>query len=602
MPTAIDYSAGVPSGAAIVAAGHSAAVRYVAPAREDWMGGKPLTRREADDLKSHGVGIVSNWEYKKGDFWRGFEGGVDDARSALGIHHEAGGPDDRPIFFSVDEAISLNDWNSQVADYFRGINSVLGVQNTGIYGSSLVCAWAIEDGLVGDSSTPGKKWAWQTRAWSSGAREPAAVLYQRVIDTASNPGPKVDGVTVDVSDILADDYGQWQSASEPPKEPEKEALVASKPAYQEIPMMGNSRSSRHGARVRNFLWHTQEADSSAVDLAKWLNNPGNNASYHYTVRDGTVVDVVDTDYAAWSVLDANPYTINLCFAGSFASWSREQWLQRENDIAIAVWLSLQDCAKYDFGHTLIPPPYVRQDGISDHKYVTNCLGIGTHTDVGPNFPWDVAAHYIDVYTSQAPPVVNMIDEEAKKAGFWLGERITEGENQCPDGIGRWAQFDNGYIYWTPDTGAHAVPDNIFEPWSELGWEAGPLGYPTVDHTVLPVDGEPKVGDVQAFEGGVMYRRYGFPGFWVHGEIGAYWAKQGYENSTFGWPTSNEFTNDRGMIQQNFENGSLVWASGVYQIKKHQPAAPDPETYASERDRKFIEALKGLLHKFFEPTI
>jgi hypothetical protein len=38
---------------------------------------------------------------------------------------------------------------------------------------------------------------------------PAAVLYQRVIDTASNPGPVVGGIRVDVNDVLAQDCGQW---------------------------------------------------------------------------------------------------------------------------------------------------------------------------------------------------------------------------------------------------------------------------------------------------------------------------------------------------------------------------------------------------------
>ena len=39
---------------------------------------------------------------------------------------------------------------------------------------------------------------------------PAAVLYQRVVSTASNPGPVVGGLEVDVSDALAQDCGQWK--------------------------------------------------------------------------------------------------------------------------------------------------------------------------------------------------------------------------------------------------------------------------------------------------------------------------------------------------------------------------------------------------------
>src|SRR4051812_42343473 len=70
-------------------------------------------------------------------------------------------------------------------------------------------AWAIADGVVGRSTTPGHSWAWQTKAWSHGEREPAAVLYQSVVVTPSDPGVVVGGISLDVDDVLAPDFGQW---------------------------------------------------------------------------------------------------------------------------------------------------------------------------------------------------------------------------------------------------------------------------------------------------------------------------------------------------------------------------------------------------------
>jgi hypothetical protein len=35
------------------------------------------------------------------------------------------------------------------------------------------------------------------------------VLYQAVVNTASNPGPLLGGINVDVDEVLATDYGQW---------------------------------------------------------------------------------------------------------------------------------------------------------------------------------------------------------------------------------------------------------------------------------------------------------------------------------------------------------------------------------------------------------
>ena len=65
------------------------------------------------------------------------------------------------------------------------------------------------DGVVGASSTPGRRWLWQTKAWSGNKVHPNAVLYQRIVSTASNPGPLVGGSEVDVNDVLAADCGQW---------------------------------------------------------------------------------------------------------------------------------------------------------------------------------------------------------------------------------------------------------------------------------------------------------------------------------------------------------------------------------------------------------
>lgn len=191
--------------------------------------------------------------------------------------------------------------------------------------------------------------------------------------------------------------------------------VSDKPAYNEFPIWSSSNQDRAGTKVDLFLIHTQEGgggDSAAEDLANYLANPANQVSYHYTVSqasDGgvTLVDVVNTDNAAWAVGDANDRSINLCFAGSSVSWTRDQWLEQSSAIDVAAFIAVQDCAKYGISLDVVPPPYTAgTPGISDHKYVTNILGWGTHTDVGPNFPWDVFAAAVAKYaTPAAPPAV-----------------------------------------------------------------------------------------------------------------------------------------------------------------------------------------------------
>jgi len=215
-PTLIDFAMRQIPAQDIRAAGHSGVVNYVSLSRPgSSFGAKPITRPYAESLTAAGLVIVSNYQYGKpggtapSDFSRGFAGGVSDARTASQLHNAAGGGRSAPIFFTVDDDINRDTWNNVALQWFRGINSVLGVQRTGVYGGINVCQWAAADGVIGNSSTPGHRWAWQTRAWSGRQIEPAAVLYQRVVSTASNPGPLVGGLEVDVNDVLAQDCGQW---------------------------------------------------------------------------------------------------------------------------------------------------------------------------------------------------------------------------------------------------------------------------------------------------------------------------------------------------------------------------------------------------------
>ncbi|GJO05002.1 DUF1906 domain-containing protein [Mycobacterium marinum] len=215
-PRLIDFAAQQIPAQQIRAAGYSGVVNYVSLSRPgSSFGAKPITRRYADSLTAAGLVIVSNYQYGKpggsapSDFTRGYAGGVADARTAWQLHTAAGGGQGAPIFFTVDEDINRDTWNRVALQWFRGINSVLGVQRTGVYGGIDVCQWAAADGVIGSSGTPGRRWAWQTRAWSGHRIYTAAVLYQRVVSTKSSPGPRVGGFEVDVNDVLAPDCGQW---------------------------------------------------------------------------------------------------------------------------------------------------------------------------------------------------------------------------------------------------------------------------------------------------------------------------------------------------------------------------------------------------------
>ena len=135
----------------------------------------------------------------------------------------------------------------------------------------------------------------------------------------------------------------------------------------------------------------------------------------------------------------------------------------------------------------------------------------------------------------------------------LGGAITV-EAACADGKGRFRAYQNGAIYWHPDTGAHVVLGLIFKKWAALGRERGSLGYPTSDES-------PTVnGRYGVFQHGVALWKSGAQeAFEVHGDIAARFQKLSAEKGVLGFPVSDERKTPDGAGRYNhFEHGSIYW--------------------------------------------
>lgn len=198
----LDYAAGVLSAADLKAAGAVGAIRYVSDRRPgaSWMLGKPIQISEARDLYQSGLKIVSNYQFGKketADWLGGQPAGVTHAKRGWELHTAAGGPTGAPIYASIDDNPTFEQYKQQVAPYLRGWESVIGHQRLGIYGNSKVIEWAVQDGLG--------SWFWQHN-WGTpqGLVHPAAHLHQYEIDAR-----KVAGVGVDLNSILKPQFGQW---------------------------------------------------------------------------------------------------------------------------------------------------------------------------------------------------------------------------------------------------------------------------------------------------------------------------------------------------------------------------------------------------------
>lgn len=209
----VDYSFDHPTPAELQQAGKKFACRYVYP-HSQAPNTKNLTRAEATALQAHGVEVVSNFESTSGRAMAGFNAGRDDARVASLQHGECGGPKDRPIYFSVDIDTAPSDY-PKLDQYLKGVASVLGVARTGVYGEYDLVKHAMDNGLVGRSSSAGFFWAWQTYAWSAGKYDERCACAQ------DKNNVKLGSGTVDLDSAHCPDYGQWgfKAVTKPPVKP-----------------------------------------------------------------------------------------------------------------------------------------------------------------------------------------------------------------------------------------------------------------------------------------------------------------------------------------------------------------------------------------------
>jgi hypothetical protein len=151
----------------------------------------------------------------------------------------------------------------------------------------------------------------------------------------------------------------------------------------------------------------------------------------------------------------------------------------------------------------------------------------------------------------------------------LGPAISD--EAAAAGGGRFNTFKNGFIYWSPRTGAHAIYGAIGEKWNQLGRERS-FGYPITDE--MPASGEGRYNDFE--NGGSIYWK---PATGAHAVIGAIrqkWLSAGGAGGSLGYPVSDEVQGAVGR-QSNFEHGAIVWNGQIAQLVSAKPKSHVLET-------------------------
>lgn len=176
-----------------------------------------------------------------------------------------------------------------------------------------------------------------------------------------------------------------------------------------------------------------------------------------------------------------------------------------------------------------------------------------------------------VVAGLATPVANA---DAVYGNYLVGGRIEQeylarggpnvvGNPTSPESNANGGKFqtfqNNASIYWNANVAggfAKLVGGLIRDRWGQVNWENGFLGYPTTSEGTLSNQN----GRFNHFQGGSIYYTAATGAQIVAGAIRDTWAAAGWENSSYGYPVSEEYPLNGG-YQQEFQNGLISWNVG-----------------------------------------
>lgn len=166
---------------------YAGAMRYVSH-----QAGKSIDRGQVERIHAQGKNIVLNFEDSQSNPKGGYDQGRTDAEFCVGVAHQIGAPAGIAIYYSVDFEVHGGPLLATVEAYFRGVASIMRPAGylIGAYGDKDLLTALLDHKLI--------DFAWLTTAWSYGAKDARAVLYQDQFHSG-----------FDVDEVEHPYYGAW---------------------------------------------------------------------------------------------------------------------------------------------------------------------------------------------------------------------------------------------------------------------------------------------------------------------------------------------------------------------------------------------------------
>lgn len=146
---------------------------------------------------------------------------------------------------------------------------------------------------------------------------------------------------------------------------------------------------------------------------------------------------------------------------------------------------------------------------------------------------------------------------------YMGDPTTK-TAATPNKLGYYNHFQKGSIYHkTGASEAYVVFGMIRNLWANLGWENSSLGFPTTDE----LDTTLKDGRYNHFEGGsIYYSKVLNYAMEITGSIRTAWSYFGWEMSWLGYPKGPQWSESGKPNEQDFQNGKMFYKSSLTGLK------------------------------------
>ena len=180
-------------------------------------------------------------------------------------------------------------------------------------------------------------------------------------------------------------------------------------------------ANRDTSKIRLIVIHDMEAPESgqtAENVANYFKNGsgGRKASAHYNIDNNSIVQSVRDDVVAYHAPGGNSDGIGIEHAG-YMRQTREEWLDEYSTsvLDLSARLAADLAIKYNIPAKRLSDAELKAGnrGFVGHDQISRVYKRSSHTDPGPNFPWDVYINKVAYYISTGgndlipskPPVV-----------------------------------------------------------------------------------------------------------------------------------------------------------------------------------------------------